>query len=131
MMAAYLGCPGPGTVVSVPTHFFYAHKGIVSDLYIGGKPTVISNSGRHGGVYEEPWDVFTNGREWKNEGYPGPLPSWQVLHRARFSQHRPYHVLVWNCEHFVKACHGIAPESPQVAATLLCAAVGALVVARA
>jgi hypothetical protein len=65
--------PAPGSIVSVPAYILFRHKGIVSDRWHGGKPMVISNSARAGGVAEEPWDVFTSGQTWKEEGHPGSL----------------------------------------------------------
>jgi len=91
---------------------------------------VISHSAHYGGVAEESWDQFAGDLPWMNEGYPSSLSPWQVLHRAR-SSGKPYNVFAWNCEHFVNDCHGLRPTSPQMAATLLCAAVGIVVAARA
>ena len=117
--------PKPGSVVSVPTHIFFRHKGIVSDRWWGGKPMVISNSDRNGGPKEEPWDTFTSGRPWKDEGFPGQLMWWEVLQRARFPIRNQYNVLEWNCEDFVSYCHGLPSTSPQRAiAVMITFAVG-------
>lgn len=75
--------PNPGSVVSVPAYVFFRHKGIVSDRSSGGKPMVISNSARAGGVREESWETFTSGQEWVNEGNVGGLCPSEVLRRAR------------------------------------------------
>jgi len=41
----------PGMAVSIPTFLIYRHKGIVSDHWHNGKPMIISNSARAGGVW--------------------------------------------------------------------------------
>jgi Lecithin retinol acyltransferase len=105
----------PGTVVTVLVFPFFRHKGIVSDRLIGGKPMVLSNSARTGGVAEEPWDVFAAGQPVLVEGYPGGLPPALVLYRARSRVGTKYHLLNWNCEHLVSYSHGLASRSPQVA----------------
>ena len=119
-------------VVSVPIFLFYRHKGIVSNRWHGGKPMVISTSARAGGVREEPWDVFANGCVPTVDGYPGSLPSYEVLRRARSLIGAQYDVLARNCEHFVMHVHGIKPQSSQVALTfaIITLCVGALAVAR-
>lgn len=123
--------PAPGTVVSVPAYIFFRHKGVVSDRWHYGKAMVISNSARAGGIAEEPWDVFTSGQPWTDEGHPGNLPPWEVLQRARSAHRTQYNVLDWNCENFVAYCHGLPPNSPQLAAVALLALAGiALVAAR-
>lgn len=122
--------PAPGTVVSVPAYVFFRHKGIVSDRWYGGKPMVISNSARTGGVAEEGWDVFTSGQAWKEEGHLGKLTSWEVLYRARSAGSRPYNAFTWNCESFVADRHGLPPASPQLAVAVVVALVGAAIIAR-
>jgi hypothetical protein len=123
--------PQPGTVVSVTIFLFYRHKGIVSDRWHNGKPMVFSASARSGGVREEPWGVFAEDRAVTVEGYPGKLPSWEVLRRARALMGSAYDLLTRNCEHFVAYVHGLKPQSPQLAATVSVAViVGLLVTAR-
>jgi len=122
--------PAPGTIVSVPAYVFLRHKGIVSDRWCGGKPMVISNSARAGGVAEELWDVFTSGQPWKEEGHTGKLTAWEVLSRARCAIHRPYNAFTWNCESFVAYCHGLPPTSPQLASALIVALVGVVILVR-
>lgn len=122
--------PIPGTIVSVPAYVIFRHKGIVSDRWCGGKPMVISNSARAGGVAEEPWDVFTSGQPWEEEGNSERLTSWEVLYRARSAAPRPYNVFTWNCESFVAYCNGLPPASPQLALTLAIAFVSAAILTR-
>ena len=121
--------PTPGTVISVPAYLFLRHKGIVSDRWYGGKPMVISNSARAGGVAEEPWDVFTGGLAWTSEGHLGTLTPWEVLRRARSAFDTKYKLFNWNCENFIAYCHGLPPASPQVAFVLLIALAGIVLVA--
>ena len=114
----------------MPTHLFYRHMGIVSDVVgYDGKRMIISNSLRAGGIAEEPWDIFSSGCEVRNDGYLGVLSPLQVLYRARFSQRRKYDALTWNCENFVNYCHGVPATSSQVAATLLFALAGTALLA--
>lgn len=123
--------PSSGTVVSVPAYLFFRHKGIVSNRWHGGKPMVISNSARSGGVAEEPWDVFTSGLTWANEGHPGALRPFEVLHLARSRLGTQYNIFKWNCESFVAYCHGLPPASPQLGVVLLIALAGtAMIIAR-
>jgi hypothetical protein len=110
--------PETGTLVSIPIALFYRHKGIVSDRWYGGKPMIISNSARSGGAHEESWDVFAEGGAVKVDGYPGGLPNFEVLSRAKSLINSKYDLLRWNCEHFVAYAHGLKPTSPQVAVTV-------------
>lgn len=120
---SHFAWPAPGTVVSVPIILGYRHKGIVSDRWHNGRPMVISNSNRGGGVVEESWDSFCQGRAPAVEGYPGNLPCYQVLSRARLCVGKGYRLLDWNCEHFVMYAHGLKPESWQVLVTFATAAI--------
>ncbi len=117
----------PGTKISVPTHIFYNHVGIVSDLRsYDGYPLIISNSPRAGGVVEETFAEFSEGKPWRLHGFPGGFQPEQVLFRARTCQRRKYDVLTWNCDNFVNYCHGIAAPSGQLIATLAFLAFGAV-----
>jgi hypothetical protein len=107
----------------VPLLLFFRHKGVVSDRWQGGNPMVISNSARAGGIAEESWETFAGGQTVISEGYPNNLPPYEVLHRARSLIGTKYQLLNWNCEHLTRYAHGLEPQSPQIAATLLIAAV--------
>ena len=123
--------PEPGTVVSVPILLLYRHTGIVSDRWHDGKPMVISTSARSGGVHEEPWDTFAQGRDVTVNGYPGRLPGWEVVRRARSLIGTQYDLLTKNCEQFVMFAHGLKPQSAQLASTVVIAlCVGVLAAAR-
>lgn len=115
----------PGTVLS-SGRIGYRHFGIVTDKYVNGLPTVISNAGDHGKVVEQPLAEFHGKWDLKIEGYWGSLPYQEVLARGRGQVGSIYSLFTWNCEHFVRFAHGIKPESPQLAAI---AAVGVLAVA--
>lgn len=123
--------PQAGMVVSVPIFLFYHHKGIVSDQWCNGKPMVISTSSRSGEVREESWDVFAQGRVVTADGYPGNLPGWEVVRRARSLVGTRYDLLTKNCEQFVTFVHGLEPQSTQLALTVVIAlCVGVLAAAR-
>jgi hypothetical protein len=123
--------PAPGSIVSVPAYVFFRHKGVVSDRWCAGKPMVISTSARVGHGAEEPWDDFSSGQDWRNDGYPGSLQPWEVLRRARKMLSKPYDPLAWNCDMFVLASHGLPTISLQLVVALALAAAGvALAVAR-
>lgn len=118
----------PGTVISVPTHIFYRHVGLVSDLRDwSGLPFIISNSAKNGGIAEETLAAFADGKAWRYENTPNRLTPRQVLYRARTCARREYHPLQWNCETFVSHCHGMPEQSPQAAATVGMVIVGLLV----
>ena len=120
--------PRPGTVVYVRFLVVFTHKGIVSDRWWNGKPMVIANSQDTRGVAEVPWDTFTGKRAWFVEGYPSRLPPYEVLHNARCKVGQPYDIWQFNCEHFVYGCHGKQPNSPQVAALGILAALGLIAI---
>lgn len=110
--------PQPGTVVSIPTFLIYRHKGIVSDRWYNGKPMIISNSARSGGVCEEPWDEFAEGHIVTVESYPSDLPSHVVVSRAQSFIGTRYDLFSWNCEYLVAVAHGLKPQSSQVTVTI-------------
>lgn len=122
--------PLPGSVVSIPFLHVYRHLGIVSDRFHGGKPMVISNSARKGGVHEEPWDVFSQRRAVTVESSAPALFPVEAISRARSRIGTGYDALKWNCEHFVSFAKGESPSSPQVQATFAVAALGWMLFAR-
>jgi hypothetical protein len=124
--------PAPGSIISVPILLFFRHRGIVSDRWYMGKPMVISNSARNGGVVEEPWDVFCNGQLCSDEGYPGALSTFEVLHRARHPAQNGYSLFGWNCDDHVEASHGLTLSGRQLLPAMLILAGGiALLATRA
>ena len=113
-----------GTLISVPTHLFYRHFGIVT-----ARGTVISKSARNGGAREESLAEFCSGKQWKIEPRPSDLPWWAVLNRARQLMTQPYNLITWNCESFVAACYGLPPRSDQVTLSVLVALAGVIAIA--
>lgn len=79
------------------------------------------------GVNIEHWDLTTINLQ--IGAYLSSTPYWLILERAKSVAFRRYDAVAWNCEHFVRYCHGLKPVSPQVAGTLLLA--GAAVLAYA
>ena len=102
-----------GTVVSTGRPG-YRHYGIVTDRFINGFQTVISNTGKFRKVVEEPLPLFQEGSDLRVEGYWGKLHPHDVLSRARAKLGAPYSLFTSNCEHFVRFAHGLREESPQV-----------------
>jgi hypothetical protein len=121
--------PAPGTIVYVLFLGILRHKGIVSNRWWSGKPMVIANSWNTHGVAEVTWDHFAAGQPCYVEGYPSDLSPLEVLYNARRMIGQPYNVAFSNCEHFVYACHGQQPASPQVTAVVLIGVVGLLAAA--
>lgn len=119
----------PATVLSVPTNGPVEHFGILTGRhFFGGKPTIISPSKRRGAVVEESPMTFSDGAALLALGPWGDL-SWQEkIQIARANLGRPYHLFRGNCEHFVRMCSGLEPESPQLQKAMGTLAVGAMLV---
>lgn len=98
------------------------HVGILVPHPVWGR-SVISFGPK--GVVEEPAYQFAAGRPFDSVSYPGNLP-WQfVIQRAREAiVKRPYDPINFNCDYFVRYCHRVKLESPQVVAIAVIAAVG-------
>ena len=118
----------PGTVVAtgIPWTPFY-HVGLIGDTMAGGMPTIISNSQRCGGVAEEPLVTFGDTTAIRILGYWSELSPAEVLYRARQHFGAKWHLTDWNCEHFVRAAHGIKAESPQLRVGLTLLAVALII----
>lgn len=115
----------PGHVIRV--HFpFFTHVGLLTGRHMNGEPSVLSFSQAARGLREQPLSEFVGQRQWVLEGYPGQLPAHEVLRRAWSQQHRPYSLLGFNCEHFIRFAHGLHVESPQVQFAVALATVGGL-----
>lgn len=115
----------PGDIIAA-SRFGYSHVGVVSDVLVGGMPTVISASKQTGRVVEETWATFAGGGAVRRVGYPGRLPRHVVVAQAREQIGQPW-ALLNNCEHVATRAHGIPPQSGQLRAAavagiaLLCA----------
>lgn len=75
---------------------------------------VIAFSEESGGLIEQPVSAFARGRPLTVAGYPGRLRPALVMQRARSMHERPYSLMSFNCEHFVRFAHGLPVESPQL-----------------
>jgi hypothetical protein len=102
-----------GTVIEVDFGIF-KHPAIVSDRWFGGKPMLLSNSCRQGGVVEEDWSSCIGNRRIRTVGFPGNLSPEEVLARARSKSGEKWNLFTWNCEHFVHWAHGLRQQSPQL-----------------
>lgn len=119
-----------GHVISV-NYLFFEHVGLISGRVMRGEPSVISFSQAANGFCEQPLSEFVNGRAYKLKGYLGNLPVGEVLHRAFSLIKKPYSLIDFNCEHFVRYAHGIKIESPQMqAATIFAGIFGVLALIR-
>jgi hypothetical protein len=112
-----------GVVLSTPKWPF-DHYVLISDNRSGGILRVISTSPGTNGVAEIPCWQFSSRQLVRVHGYLGELPPEEVMGRARSLIGMRYDVGSANCEHFVRWCHGLEPESPTVRTWLT---VGALV----
>ena len=79
---------------------------------------VISASARAGGVYEEPWEVFSAGKAVVDEGYLSMLVRSRVLQRAKRLIGTSYRLFDFNCDHLVALALGEEPRSVQLRATV-------------
>jgi hypothetical protein len=98
------------------------HVGILAPHPIWGRSVI---SFGPNGIVEEPAWQFAGGGPFDSISYPGEWP-WQiVVQRARQAiATRPYGALDFNCDHFVRHCHGRKLESPQVNVIALLAVIG-------
>lgn len=92
----------------------YWHYGILVE---GSR--VVHNSKQHGCVVEEPFYLFSEGN---------PVEIYREISghnlqlaclRARQLLGLAYSLFTYNCEHFVRVVHGLAPESPQIQKVVL------------
>ena len=90
----------PGDTVSVRFGGVLRHYGVVTS-----RGTVISNSRRHGGVVEQPLDVFANGKSVLNHGPDSDHPAYVVEKRARRKLGHSYDLTSSNCIDFVNSAN--------------------------
>ncbi len=110
--------PEPGSVVYVCFAGPFRHKGVVTDRWVNGKPTVIANAIKTKGVKEITWDQFEDARQVFLDNKPAEVDAHVVLWRARRLIGQAYIPLTFNCEHFVEVCYGKKPNSAQVVLAL-------------
>jgi len=118
-----------GDIVFIYVWGVIRHWGIVTSA-----GTVISNSGRHGGVIEQSFEDFSCGQVPERVGYLGSLSPWDVEQRARSMLGVRYSAVTRNCEHFAYWAHGEEPKSPQVSTVIMSiglALTGAAILSRA
>ena len=104
----------PDAMVISVDYGFYNHVGLLGEARPYAERSVVSASWQQGKVVEESVSQFADGRVVRIVGYPGALPPWLVLMRARAMLNTPYRLLAWNCDHLVHHAHGLSPNSPQI-----------------
>jgi hypothetical protein len=100
-------------------YWAYEHVGI-SD----GKGRVFENSNDRHGRGLVTLEEFSSGKGIIDVGVlPGSIPVSEMMARAAslVSNFKSYHVLMNNCEHFVREVCGVEIESPQIQQALLAA----------
>ena len=101
------------------------HYGLFAGWGSDGTPYVYENNITTG-VRLVPFDVFAAGQPVECIPYTGPTPRSVILQRARSALGSRYDLFRANCEHFVTWCQQGLARSPQLAAALLTAALGTL-----
>jgi hypothetical protein len=97
------------------------HVGILCPNIFGGRDVI---SFTRDGIIRQPVEEFADGEHFTSVKYLGNGPWQTVVWQAEMAVvHRPYHFLNFNCDHFVRYCHGVRMESPQAAFGLVVAAV--------
>ena len=100
----------PGDVVAIPFGIGLSHYGIVT-----ASGTVISNSRKHGGVVEQTFHDFSNGKRVRLCERTDALSGNAAVTRARRAKGRSYSLHESNCAHFTRWSHRQKPTSIQVA----------------
>lgn len=108
-------CIALGDVIEVQT-WWGSHPGVVVGFTALGEPVLAHCSRRRGVVCEEPLRAFADGRPVKHRVLSRALPVDEVIARARAARGRRWHLLHFNCEHFVGHALGLEPRSPQIRA---------------
>ncbi len=112
----------PADVISVRVGGLIRHEGIMTH-----SGTIISNSRRRGGVYEESPHIFANRGKLINHGPLLDTDPDLVIARAYARIGHKYDPVHYNCEHFVRDCYGLPRSSPQKRAALGAAALIGLI----
>ena len=100
----------PGDVVAIPFGIGLSHYGIVTSA-----GTVISNSRKHGGVVEQSFTDFSNGKRVRLCERTNNLDGVVAAMRARRAKGKPYRLTESNCAHLTRWSHRQRPTSIQVA----------------
>lgn len=101
----------PGTVLRIDRGL-YSHVAILGQWRDSRKRSVLTFG--PGPLEEVAFEDFAAGKPVVVEGYLGSLHPSEVLDRARRLGARTYSWISFNCEHFVRAAHGLNPKSPQL-----------------
>jgi HRAS-like suppressor 3 len=102
-----------GSILSVNLGL-YTHVGLVTGHDHRGLPLITSNSLRRGGVFQESFEAFCEGRPCKLVAAAGH-DALLLVQRARSAIGSSYDLLRFNCEHFIEWVRGNSPTSGQVA----------------
>ncbi len=100
----------PGDVVAIPFGIGLSHYGIVT-----ASGTVISNSRKHGGVIEQSFSEFSDGKRVRLCESVGGLEGVVAANRARRAKGKSYHLAESNCAHLSRWSHRQKPTSIQIA----------------
>lgn len=100
----------------------FEHHGLAD-----GVGYVIHNSKQLGMVARVSQDIFADGREILASGIVGDDSSLAVSTAMKYLD-SPYDLFSANCEQFVRLCHGLEIESPQIQKYLLLASFGSLAI---
>jgi hypothetical protein len=103
----------PGEVISTMLPGDIEHFGIVTEQH-----TIISASKMWKAVVEELPLEFSRGPRLYAHGTWSDQPWQQTVWNARSQLGKAYRLFDGNCEHFVRFCHGLRQESPQVQAAV-------------
>lgn len=98
----------PGDVLRVVVYGGVHHEGIVTET-----GSVISNSLRNGCVTEESVRSFAGLNRIENRGQLSDTSPYAAIAHARSQIGLPYNAYKSNCQHFVRQCYRLKPESHQ------------------
>lgn len=103
----------PGDIIS-SGRGLYRHVGMVQGWNAWGEVMVIDNSPETGGVATRTLRAFMAGSDLRVErrAHPHHAPAW--LARARACLGRGYHLMLYNCEHFIHEVTEGTAASPQL-----------------
>lgn len=103
----------PGTTLKVDIGVYW-HYGMAA-----GYDEIIHLTKRNGSVVRESYDDFSGGREiLECAEITSDFPQ-EAVNRALDYTDKRYDLLNFNCEHFVRMCHGLEKESHQVQSAVI------------
>jgi len=117
-----------GTVLSTVKPGRIEHFGVLTEQHLYGfPPTIISASKVRQLIVEEQPMQFSLGALIYAQGVWSKQPWQQTVGNARSQLGQPYRLFDRNCEHFVRFCHGLPQESPQLAKAVGVALIGGVI----